>query len=1727
MVDCEFQIDPENADVKRVVATVRANWPIEPGTLEKNVAVKPDLKADSGTMKNREYRASVSYDKYRLNAYIVSESVGIPIDSVDMLVTVRKGIASSMGGKATAEDSVARVTVPGITGYMQISLIDNTLVKTPDERYERAIILTGNGAVSVKEIAKMTHAWLLPVDRPDLPGIKGEKNTSWEMIDLVTKEVLDLAEPLALKPVPNALENNEVNSFTFEAPPGRSVFVRVDDGLEFFGGYRQKGERKSLFRVEDFPREVKIVSDGSIVPMTGSKKLALYSRGIGDVRFNIGRVRPDDINHLVSQSNGDLSRFNFESWNFNEYNVTEQYAEQAKIALADAGSPSWFSFDFSKYLDTKPVQNLKYGLFVFTVTGNTNATRNYRDRRLIMVTDLGFYVKRNYDGSSDLFVQSIGGGSPVAGAEVSVVGLNGNPLYSGTTGSSGRISFPDLSGYQREKKPVAWIVKKGEDLSFMPYEATGRRLDWSNFDTGGVVGATDPKKINAFLFSDRSIYRPGDTMHIGMILKSGDWGISLERTPLVCAVVNPNGTEVYTRNITAGPAGFEEIEWKTEDWSPTGEYTVSLYHLVDESRRTLAFLGSETVKVEEFLPDTLNIRAALSPSVQSGWIKPGALEGKVYLRNLFGNAAAGNEVRSSIRLRPGAVTFPAWKDYRFIDPYDEAKPYAETLGSAETDGEGIARFPIDLSKFEKATYRLTFEVEGFEKASGRSVKAEESLWVSPLDYLVGYKADGDLGYISSSGERNLSFIAVGPDGKARAVSGLTASITETKYVSMLVKQPNGTYKYQSVRKNEPVESFPLSIPESGFVWSVPTGRQGDYEMEVTGGEGLSYAKVSWSVVGGGNVQRSLDRVAQLEVKLEKADYRGGEYATVFIKAPYAGSGLITVERDKVYTHAWFTSSGTSTVQTVLVPKELEGNAYVTVTWARASSSEEIFMSPLCYASVPFSVSRDKRTNRIELGLPETMRPGEDLTIEYSTSSAGKIAIMAVDEGILQVGRHATPDPLAFFFKKRALEVGTEQIMDLVLPEFNVLRTVGAIGGDDMGEELARNLNPFKRKRNVPVAYWSGIVDSGPDKRSLTYRVPDWFNGTVRVMAVAVSPDTIGATDAKVTVRAPYVIVPNLPAMASPGDEFDVSVTVTNTVAASGDTATVVLKAASDAGLTLVGDTSYTLAVPEGGDKTVVFKVKALDACGNAGLRFTASGSGESSAASASLSVRPAVPYRTTVTSGTTRDSTAKIPVPRSIRDDFAVRDVSVSYLPVGLAKGLWFYLEKYPYMCSEQLVSVSWPYLYPNLVKELDLDAEEARDKIDYAASVLQSRLRSDGTIGIWTAESKSEAYLNNYCTLFLIDARDHGYYISDTLYNAALRGVALTADGNGTDSYGLANRSFACYLLARSGTIATQYIEKLRKDMKTNPEAAEGYAGLFLAGTSAILRQDLEAAKLLSEVRKDLKKPDGLWYADSLCYRSLYLDIVSRHFPSKLKDLSPALLDAIAADLAEKQCTSLSANHALMGIESYLSRMPSSETADIAARSIGADKAKAALAFAGGILRSADYPAGTADIELENGDKATLFYQVTTAGFDAKLPAAEVKNGIEILREFTDARGEKLQSIKIGDEVRVKLSFRATKGDTVNDVAFVDLLPAGLEPDIGSVRTAGNDSAWRPDYVDIREDRIVLYGTVSKSLQSFTYVARAVNSGSFAVPPLFAEAMYDPAITAYKPQPAIKIGER
>ena len=266
--------------------------------------------------------------------------------------------------------------------------------------------------------------------------------------------------------------------------------------------------------------------------------------------------------------------------------------------------------------------------------------------------------------------------------------------------------------------------------------------------------------------------------------------------------------------------------------------------------------------------------------------------------------------------------------------------------------------------------------------------------------------------------------------------------------------------------------------------SLPTDKPGDFALLIRSGE-ATVNRIEYSVTGAANLSRSLDRNAELQVKLNKSDYAPGEPIEISLRAPYAGSGLITIERDKVYAHAWFTAATTNSVQHITVPAGFEGNGYINVQYIRDPSSDEIFMSPLSYGVAPFSVNVDARRNALTLDAPQLVKPGETATFKLHAAQPARVVVFAVDEGILQVAHYKLGDPLKFFFRKRMLEVQTSQILDLILPDFKKLQAAAAPGGDG-GDAIGRQLNPFKRKRDKPVAYWSGIVDVNGE-RDFQYR----------------------------------------------------------------------------------------------------------------------------------------------------------------------------------------------------------------------------------------------------------------------------------------------------------------------------------------------------------------------------------------------------------------------------------------------------------------------------------------------------------------------------------------------------------------------------------------------------------------------------------------------------------------
>jgi uncharacterized protein YfaS (alpha-2-macroglobulin family) len=685
-----------------------------------------------------------------------------------------------------------------------------------------------------------------------------------------------------------------------------------------------------------------------------------------------------------------------------------------------------------------------------------------------------------------------------------------------------------------------------------------------------------------------------------------------------------------------------------------------------------------------------------------------------------------------------------------------------------------------------------------------------------------------------------------------------------------------------------------------------------------------------------------------------------------------------------------------------------------------------------------------------------------------------------------------------------------------------------MGGGDGYDELNQNLNPFKRKQNAPVAYWSGIVDTGPDQRTLTYRVPDYFNGTLRVMAVSVSDDAVGAAEDRALIQSTFIISPNTPMMAAPGDEFSISLTVTNMQKGSGANGKVHLTAKPSAHLALTEKTEFDLDIPEGKDQTLTIPVKAVGPLGAAELRFTASGKGESSELAAFMSVRPAVPYRVSLFSGAIKNRKNEIVIDRKLYDEFHTRDVSLSYLPVGLAKGLSFYLENYPYGCSEQLISAAFPFLYPQLFKELGFTRDEAEAGVARIIGILQARMKEDGSIGMWTARSEADPLITIYAVHFLSEARNSGYYVSSAVMNKLLQDVRGIAGSTGTSLYNLTCRSYAIYMLTLNEIVTTPLVESLKKDIdKNNKEAETELPGLYLAGTYSLLQKNTDAVILLGKIKRSLRKDNSLRYIDDLMYHSVYLNIVSRHFPQRIKDVSESLFLSMADRLENQDYTTASANYALMGINAYLKIVPTAETGSFTVLEILKDKQTKTLTPKGTVLFSTDFSDDAQAISLESKDQINLFYQITAAGFDRELPAAEIKNGIEVYREFLNDAGQVITSAKIGDTVTVRLNFRTLTNRTIQDVAIVDLLPAGLEADIQSIRDASESrSNWRPDYADIREDRIVVYGTIAPKASSFSYRTRAINSGNFTIPPLFAEAMYDKSVWALRPQGKLTIAK-
>ena len=1251
--EMSFYQDPVESHIRKVVATLKFSHPVDRQSLQQ--LVRYTMRPTGATVNDKPevVEFEVSYDELDRIAYLHSTPIEIPPQENYMTLHVAKGLAPVAGPSRQQDDAVRNVRIPDIGSYFRIQNASGVIARNENNDPVQTIVINFTDRVSAENLQERVTAYVLPPD-----SASGGAGHYWQSPREVTPAVLANSEQLELQLNPTELDSASMHSANIRVDENRAVYLKIGEGLTSDGEFELSRDYDTIVRAPTYPREVNIAQSGSVLPLTSSRQLTFVSRGVRTLRVEVGRLHEDDVNHVASQTGGDISSPYFSNWQFNEDNVTTRSTRFIDIEEDDPGTASYSSLDLTEYLPDG-------GYYFITVQGwdreNDYAVGN-SDRRFVLVTDIGLLTKSNADSTHEVFVHSISTGQPIAGASIELLGKNGVPIVSRTSSATGRVSMPATNEFKREKTPTVFVVRNGGDSVFMPYQRNSRMLQYSRFDTGGQYAAAqrDEQKLRALVFSDRGIYRPGDSVNLAAIVKRDDWQV-LGRLPLRLQVRDPRGQMVMDKALQLGEGGFIDHVFPTEAASPTGDYRAVLY-LIGEQNSWWS-LGSTQFKVEEFQPDRLRIRTEISGQKPVGWLKPENLAANVTLQNLFGTPAQARRVTGQMTLTPRSIHMRKFEGFTFDDPLRRPGtallPIQQDLSDVTTDVEGRATLALDISRYANGIYQLSVLTEGFEEGGGRGVKARASVMVSPLDYLVGHKADTNLAFLKKASEHSVELIAVNSDGNSIALDNLTLNVTERRYVSSLVQRPNGTYAYQSVIKTMPVSSEPLNIPAGGRHVALPTAQPGSFVATVVDADGLAFSTVRFTVAGDRNLAGNLERNAELELVLNGDEFSAGDEIELEITAPYTGTGLVTIERDRVYSHQWIHSNTTTSVHRIRVPDDLEGNAYVNVAFVRSLDSPEIYVSPLSYAVAPFSINKAARTVDIDLDTPELVRPGDRLEIRHSSSQPSKIVVYAVDEGILQVAKYTTPKPLEQFLPKMALQVLTYQLVDLILPDFDMLRRYAAPGGGEAAGLAGSNLNPFRRKTDAPVAFWSGVVDSGPEAQTVSFDVPDYFNGELRIMAVAASDAAVGSTQTKTTVRAPFIITPNVATAVAPGDEFEINVGLANNLEEGDETTAIELRVTPSDELEILGESSINLSIDRGSEGRARFRVRALQRLGAASIAFVAKAGDEETQSTATLSVRPPVAYVATMQSGNTDRDPFALEFERELHDEFAQQSYSV------------------------------------------------------------------------------------------------------------------------------------------------------------------------------------------------------------------------------------------------------------------------------------------------------------------------------------------------------------------------------------------------------------------------------------------------------------------------------------
>jgi alpha-2-macroglobulin len=1328
--------------------------------------------------------------------------------------------------------------------------------------------------------------------------------------------------------------------------------------------------------------------------------------------------------------------------------------------------------------------------------------------RNILASDLGIVAKSDA-GSLFCAVTDLVSSEPVGNVNVTLLNFQQQQIASGVTDKDGFVNF------NIQEKPFLLIARHEKERGYLRLD-DGSSLSLGAFD---VSGDAVKKGLKGFIYGERGVWRPGDTLFMTFVLEDKQ-KVLPESHPVIFELYNPQG-QLYSRRVkSSGINGFYALALPTVKEVPTGNWNLKV--------KAGGILFEKIVKIETVKPNRLKINFTF-PVDRLSAANPD-VTGSLNVNWLQGATARNLKAAISVLFTTEPTSFTRYAAYQFTDPARVFSANEETVFEGITDDNGKATVPAHLHAGNTAPGMLmaNFTIRVFERGGDFSID-RISMPYSPFSSYVGIKTpEGDKrGMLLTDTTHWVDVVTLDDKGNSVSKIGLQATVYKLNWRNWWESDGQQLADYMGNTYNEPLISKTLSTVQGKgkFSFRIDRPEWGRFYIRVYDpGSGHAAGKIvyiDWPGWAGRPMRDNPEAASMLTFNADKAKYAVGEQAELIIPSGGTGNILLSIESgSRIIMHKWVPAAEKETRIKIPVTADMAPNVYAYVMLIQPHANTVNDMPMRLYGVIPIMVEDPHTRLTPVISMPDVLEPLQQLTVQVSEKNRKEMTytLALVEDGLLDLTRFKTPDPWSRFYAREALGVKTWDLYDMVIGAYGgKMGSILGIGGDN---EVVSNQSADKANRFKPVVTFLGPFTLGSGNTNRHHiRLPNYI-GSVRAMVVAGQAGAYGFAEKTVPVKKPLMVLATLPRVMGPGESVKLPVTV---FAMDKQVKDVQVQVKTN-DLIMAEDTKVRhVTFQQTGDQLVDFDLKTASKLGVARVKVIATCGKLVSEYDVEMDVRASNPPVTTFIGGAAEEGqtwNSDFVMPGIENSNSAVLEVS-GLLPMDAGRRLK-YLIQYPHGCIEQVTSTAFPQLYLDDVLDLDTKTKASIDQhIKFGISKISTFQMSDGGFSYWPGSQQISNWGTTYAGHFLIEAENKGYILPAGMKASWLRVQKQLA--RQWKPVQFADRflqedleqAYRLYTLALAGSPETGAMNKLKEMKNLSLQATWRLAAAYaLAGQAQV------AKELVAREETDVQEYKGTYSSYGSRERDWAM-ILETLILLNDKPRGNAVARKISAALSGNDWMSTqSTAYCLLAMSKFCKGVTTQKLSFSYTLAKGKPVQITSAKPMVQISLPVDKRGSSGHIAVKNLGKGTIFTHMIMEGIPQAGHEEDFNNQLtmEVVYHSTAGTDIDVSRVVQGTDFYASVTVYNSGDFDCRQLALTQIFPPGWE--ISNARLADLNVPGKMDftYQDIRDDRVYTYFDLKRGeRKTFTIMLNAAYLGKFYLPGVYCEAMYDHGIGAMR----------